>query len=214
LTCWPPPPANSNSRGGRATTITGTRRSTEGTPFKRLRNRTGLARLVLDRRIELRLSQQVVADACRVVQGEVQAWEAGTRIPNDAELDTLARVLDLDRVALAGAETGPAVHRNQLNTEQQAELDALFWGSETKVPDLAARFGLQGRSVHKLVTPVPAGAECPDCGNELGFTARERRRYNFADCPTCRRTRIIGRHRSVPAGAGLDQPEPDRDHLP
>ena len=173
-----------------------------GRPFERLRSRTALARVVLDRRIELRLSQQVVADACRVVQGEVQAWEAGARIPTDAELDALARVLDLDRDALAGTETGSAVHRNELSAEQQAELDALFWGSDTKVPDLAARFGLEGRSVHKLVTPVPAGAECPDCGTEMVFTSRGQRRYNFADCPTCRRTRNIGRQPRAPAPLG------------
>lgn len=184
-----------------------------GTPFKRLRNRTGLARVVLDRRIELRLSQQAVAEACRVVQGEVQAWEAGARIPADAELDSLARTLDLDRRTLAFAETGSAVHRNELSADQQAELDALFWGSDTKVPDLAARFGLEGRSVHKLVTPVPAGAECPDCGAEMVFTARDRRRYKFADCPTCRRTRIIGRLPNVPA-AGLDQSALERGLSP
>lgn len=125
------------------------------------------------------ISQEVVADECRVVQGEVQAWEAGVRIPTDAELDALARVLDLDRQALAEAETGSAVHRNELNAEQQAELDALFWGSDIKVPDLAERFGLQGRSLHKLVTPVRAGVACEDCGTEMIFTARDRRRVRL-----------------------------------
>lgn len=168
-----------------------------GKPFKRLRNRTGLARSLLDRRIQLRLSQQVVADALGVVQGEVQAWEAGARIPTSAELDALAQVLDLDRRALADAETGSAVYRNDLSAEQQAELDALFWGSDAKVPDLVARFGLEGRAVHKLVTPVPAGVGCEDCGAEMIFTARDRRRSRFADCPTCRRARYLGRHPSV-----------------
>ena len=80
------------------------------------------------------ISQEVVAEECRVVQGDVQAWEAGTRIPTGAELDALARVLDLDRQALAEAETGSAVYRNELSAQEQAELDAAFWGSDVKVP--------------------------------------------------------------------------------
>ena len=52
-----------------------------GVPFRRLRNRTGLARLVLDTRVRLQLSQQTVADTCRVVQGEVHpsqpCWRPG-----------------------------------------------------------------------------------------------------------------------------------------
>lgn len=174
-----------------------------GKPFERLRNRTGLARSLHDRRIELMISQEVVAEECSVVQGEVQAWEAGSRIPTDAELDALARVLDLDRQALAEAETGSAVFRNELNAEQQAELDALFWGSNMKVPDLAERFGLQGRSLHKLVTPVRAGAACDDCGTEMIFTARDRRRVRFATCPTCRRARYLDRQTSGPDLVGF-----------
>lgn len=176
-----------------------------GKPFKRLRNRSGLARLLLDRRIELMLSQEVVADACAVVQGEVQAWEAGTRIPTSVELDVLAHVLDLDRGALADAETGSAVFRNDLSAERQAELDALFWESDVKVPDLAARFGLQGRSLHKLVTPVRAGVECEDCGAEMIFTARGRRRVRFATCPTCRRGRYLDRHPSGSTSSGPNE---------
>jgi transcriptional regulator with XRE-family HTH domain len=130
-----------------------------GMPVKRLRNRTGLARSVLDRRIQLRLSHEVVAAECGVVHGEVQAREAGTRIPTSAEFDALARVLDLDRGALAGAEPGSAVYRNELSAEQQAELDALYCESDTKLPDLASRFGLEGRSIHKLVTPLPRRRE-------------------------------------------------------
>lgn len=175
-----------------------------GKPFERLRNRTGLARSIHDRRIELMLSQEVVAEQCRVVQGEVQAWEAGARIPTGAQLDALARVLDLDRRALADAETGSAVYRNDLSAKQQAELDALFWGSNMKVPDLAARFGLQGRSLHKLITPVRAGVACEDCGAEMIFTARDRRRVRFATCPACRRARYLDRQTSGPTSPGRD----------
>jgi hypothetical protein len=73
-----------------------------GGPFRRLRDRTGLVRAVLARRIQLMLSQLTVADGCGVVQGEVQSWEAGVRIPSQVELDRLADVLSLDRDALAG----------------------------------------------------------------------------------------------------------------
>ncbi len=180
-----------------------------GKPFERLRNRTGLARSLHDRRIELMISQEVVAEECRVVQGEVQAWEAGARIPTDAEFDALARVLDLDRRALAEAETGSAVYRNELNAEQQAELDALFWGSDMKVPDLAERFGLPGRSLHRLVTPVRAGAACEDCGTEMIFTARDRRRVRFATCTTCRRASYLDRHSRRPPSSDPDGPRSD-----
>ncbi|MHB1534125.1 MAG: helix-turn-helix domain-containing protein, partial [Acidimicrobiales bacterium] len=182
-----------------------------GTPFKRLRNRTGLARVVLDRRIELKLSQELVAAECGVVQGEVQAWEAGTRIPTSAELDALARILDLDRHTLAGAETGSAVHRNELSAEQRAELDNLYWHTDTKIPDLAARFGLQGRSIHKLVTALSAGMRCQGCGEQMVFATRGPRRIHSADCPTCRRARILASIRAFAPTRGEDFH--DRDPL-
>jgi hypothetical protein len=179
-----------------------------GRPFTRLRNRSGLARLVLDRRIELMLSQWTVAETCGVVQGWVQAWEAGIRIPDASELHALAGVLELNRAELAGAETGSAVYRNQLSAEAQAELDALFWGSDIKVPDLAARFGLEGRRVDKLVSPAGAGVACEDCGAEMVFTTRERRRVRFAECRTCRRARYLDRHETPPALSRRAVPAP------
>ena len=167
--------------------------------------------MVLDRRIQLKLSQELVAAECGVVQGEVQAWEAGTRIPTSAELDALARILDLDRHTLAGAETGSAVHRNELSAEQQAELDTLYWHTDTKIPDLAARFGLQGRSIHKLVTAVPAGMRCQGCGEEMVFATRGPRRIHSADCPTCRRARILASIRAfAPTRPGLPRPRSAR----
>jgi hypothetical protein len=85
-----------------------------------------------------------------------------------------ADVLGLDRDTLAGAETGSAVYRNELSREQQAELNARYWGSDEKVPDLAARFGLEGRCLHKLVSALPAGIECDRCGVEIEGVLRRR----------------------------------------
>jgi transcriptional regulator with XRE-family HTH domain len=169
-----------------------------GMPFRRLRNRTGLARLVLDTRVQLRISQQTLVDACRVVQGDVQAWECGTRIPTDAELAILAHLLGLDRARLAGAETGSALYRNNLSADQQAELDTLYWASDAKAPDLVARFGVEGRLIYKLVTAVPAGVKCERCGVGMVFTARDRRVRGCADCLPCGVPRYFGR-RGTPA---------------
>ena len=77
------------------------------------------------------------------------------------------------------------------------------------MPDLAARFGLQGRSVHKLVTAVPAGVECENCTQEMVFSARDPRRIQFADCPSCGRARCLGHSapRACPLAPGSMNPQ-------
>jgi hypothetical protein len=158
-----------------------------GQPFLRLRNRTGLARLILDRRIELGLSQECIAWRCDVVQGEVQKWEAGTRIPTEDELDTLAEILALDRQRLARAEVGSAVHRNPLTPEQQGALDAQYWDSKQRVPDIADQFGLHTATVIKLVNPLPAGVNCERCGTPKVFRVRGDRDGHRPRCLSCAR---------------------------
>ena len=174
-----------------------------GMPFKRLRNRTGLARWVLDRRVQVRLSQQVVADACGVVQGEVQAWEAGARIPTSAELDALARVLDLDRGALADAETGGLPQRAERRPAGRARRPLL--GERRQGAGSGGALRSPGPLPPQTCHRGARGVECENCGAEMVFTARDRRRIQFAGCPSCGRARYFGRDGSVPVGAGFDE---------
>ncbi|MHB1445919.1 MAG: hypothetical protein ACYCZV_09730, partial [Acidimicrobiales bacterium] len=124
---------------------------------------------------------------CDVIQGEVQKWEAGTRIPTAEEMDKLADVLTLDCHSLTGAEVGSAVYRNPLTVGQQAELDHLYWASKERIPDIADRFGLYTATVTMLVSPLYAGVSCERCGTAKTFRTRGDRSRRWSRCPSCAR---------------------------
>jgi hypothetical protein len=69
------------------------------------------------------------------------------------------------------------------------DLDHLYWDSDLPVADLARRFGLPTRDVHRAVHPVDAGVTCYVCGASLSFTSRGARTSHRLRCPRCGATR-------------------------
>ena len=67
------------------------------------------------------------------------------------------------------------------------DLDHLYWDSDLPVADLARRFGLATRDVHRAVHPVDAGVTCYVCGASLSFTSRGARTEPPPPMPALRR---------------------------
>jgi hypothetical protein len=65
------------------------------------------------------------------------------------------------------------------------EANRLYWETETPVADIAARFDLSRRALYEAVQPMPAHADCPECGVALCFENRLARRTRKATCPEC-----------------------------
>jgi hypothetical protein len=62
-----------------------------------------------------------------------------------------------------------------LDEPTQAQLDHLYWMTDTPVRAIAERLDLTGRSVSSLVTPLPAGFRCHRCRTEHHYTSRSSR---------------------------------------
>jgi hypothetical protein len=92
-----------------------------------------------------------------------------------------------------------------LDEPTQAQLDHLYWTTDTPVREIARQLGLAGRSVCSLVTPLPAGFRCYRCRTEHHHTSRsgraecsaERRWPRPVTCTTC------GERRRPPSAAVL-----------
>ena len=92
-----------------------------------------------------------------------------------------------------------------LDEPTQAQLDHLYWMTDTPVREIAGQLGLTGRSVSPLVTPLPAGFRCYRCRTEHRHTSRsgraeasaERRWPRPVTCNTC------GARRQPPSAAVL-----------
>jgi hypothetical protein len=67
----------------------------------------------------------------------------------------------------------------------QSEIDRLYWQTEVTVAEAAAALGLPPRSMHQLVTPLPAGVHCYRCGTGLSFTSRSQRDGQRLRCERC-----------------------------
>ena len=92
-----------------------------------------------------------------------------------------------------------------LDEPTQAQLDHLYWMTDTPVREIAGQLGLAGRSVSSLVTPSPAGFRCYRCRSEHHHTSRNGRAESKAErrwprpvtCTTC------GERRRPPSAAVL-----------
>jgi len=80
-----------------------------------------------------------------------------------------------------------------LDGPAQAQLDHLYWMTDTPVREIARQLGLARRSINSLVTSWPAGFHCYRCETEHHFTSRsgragadvERRWPLPVTCTTC-----------------------------
>lgn len=86
--------------------------------------REEIGALIRARRGELGLTQQNVADACRVSKNSFIEWEKGNSIPRGRNLISLARALKLSPEQLTPDEPGEAVvERDQMYPSFQQFLD-------------------------------------------------------------------------------------------
>lgn len=75
----------------------------------------------------------------------------------------------------------------------------LYWESDDRVDEIAERVGMSRSALYNAVQPLPAGAECADCGGAAEFSNRTRRDAGEAACTKCGAT--------VRVAAGAAQPE-------
>lgn len=76
--------------------------------------------------------------------------------------------------------------------ETRDELNRLYWESDESVTDIADRLGLSRRALYDELEPLPAGADCPECGGALGFRNRTAAEAGEAECADCGRESRVG----------------------
>ena len=67
----------------------------------------------------------------------------------------------------------------------RAEINRLYWESDTPVSEIAERLDVSRRSLYDKITPRLANATCPQCGGRLHYrnrTAADNREGECSDC--------------------------------
>ena len=85
----------------------------------------------------------------------------------------------------------------------QAELDRLYWQTDTSPAKIAAALGVPKTTLSQLATPLPAGVRCYFCREELNFGNRTELRAKEVRCRTCDSRRRARPAWTNDAGAGL-----------
>ncbi|HEX2091302.1 MAG TPA: hypothetical protein VHG28_02825 [Longimicrobiaceae bacterium] len=91
----------------------------------------------------------------------------------------------------------------------QERANDLYWNSPDPVDSVAEELGMKRSALYAAVRPIPAGAECPDCGEELVFPNRSSRTARRAMCLACNRTVALD---EVPASKSARGPRIDDGH--
>ena len=68
------------------------------------------------------------------------------------------------------------------SAEEQA--NDRYWNSDLGVNQIAEELQLSKSRLYEAIRPVPAGGECPGCGEPLGFPNRTARDRAKPECPT------------------------------
>ncbi|HEX2189861.1 MAG TPA: hypothetical protein VHG51_13225 [Longimicrobiaceae bacterium] len=71
---------------------------------------------------------------------------------------------------------------------QPERANRMYWNSSETVERIAEELGMSRNALYSAVQPEPAGAACPDCGEELAFPNRTSRTAGRALCLACDRT--------------------------
>ena len=91
-----------------------------------------------------------------------------------------------------------------------AEANRLYWETDTSVADITERFDLSRRGLYDTVIPVPAGLDCPTCGQGLHYENRSARRDGKANCTECGARMAVAEMGGPPPDAMVEpQPQPD-----
>jgi hypothetical protein len=67
----------------------------------------------------------------------------------------------------------------------QEQANRLYWESDESVNQISDELGLSKGGFYNLITPLPAGLPCPECGGEMVFPNRTAREKGFLACPQC-----------------------------
>jgi hypothetical protein len=67
----------------------------------------------------------------------------------------------------------------------QEEANRLYWESNESVNQISDELGLSKGGFYNLISPLPAGLPCPDCGGEMVYPNRTAREKGFLACPQC-----------------------------
>ena len=65
------------------------------------------------------------------------------------------------------------------------EANRLYWESDQSVNQIGEELDLSKGVLYGLITPLPAGLPCPQCGQEMVFPNRTAREKGFLACPDC-----------------------------
>ena len=131
-------------------------------------------------------------------------WPAGTRVGSRPALPGPGR----DLLSQGDPQT---TEGSLLDTNGAAEANRLYWETDTSVADIAERFDLSRRAFYEVITPVPAGTACPECGQGLCFENRSGRRDRHATCPGCGAQTGLGPDPDADADAMRDPAPAPRD---
>jgi hypothetical protein len=63
--------------------------------------------------------------------------------------------------------------------------DELYWNSAHRVDDIASELGMGRSALYAAIHPMPAGTECPRCGQPMVFTNRTNRAAGRTVCSAC-----------------------------
>lgn len=66
-----------------------------------------------------------------------------------------------------------------------AEVNRLYWESETSVNQIGEELGLSKGALYGLLEPLPAGLPCISCGEEMSYPNRTARDKGFVTCDSC-----------------------------
>ena len=77
----------------------------------------------------------------------------------------------------------PEVHESESSIGET--INELYWDSDRTVDEIVDHLGIGRNTLYSSVRPQPAGASCPDCGEDLVFTNRSNRTSSSATCGSC-----------------------------
>jgi hypothetical protein len=72
-----------------------------------------------------------------------------------------------------------------MTKQASAEVNRLYWETDTSVADIAERLDLSRRALYDALEPIPAGKTCPVCGTMLQYANRSARDSEQGTCFTC-----------------------------
>ncbi len=86
--------------------------------------------------------------------------------------------------------------------ELVAEVNRLYWETETPVTEMAEELGISRRTIYDMLVPAPAAESCPECGGDLVYPNRSARLSGEAVCSVCGRTQDVTLLHELSAAAG------------